>query len=242
MHVQSLFASVVDLLWVPRCAACDAVLQDPQRIAESAAFCAPCGLSLVRAHSPKCPRCGLSFDGEGADHLCGHCLASPPPFEALFTRYAYGGALGDAISRFKYGPAPHLASRLSSLLFEGFSPPQGISLVVPVPLHPKRLRRRGFNQSMLLIGDAPKSLRRLVSTSVLHRVADTPHQAGLNRRERLDALRGAFRARPSPKLEGARVLLVDDVATTTATIRAASEALLDAGAAEVYGLCLARTM
>jgi ComF family protein len=232
---RSLIASLGDLLWVPRCAACDAPLDG------GAAFCPPCALSLAPALPPRCPRCGLSFEGAGADHLCAGCLRSPPPFAALAARFAYGGALADAIARFKYGPAPHLAAPLSGLLFEGYAPP-AVDLVVPVPLHPRRLRRRGFNQAALLLGGAPGSLLSKVSTSVLRRIEDTPHQAGLGRRERLDALAGAFRAPPSSKLRDARVLLVDDVATTTATLRAAAAALLDGGAREVEALCLARAM
>ncbi len=241
MRAPSLIASMGDLLWAPRCAACDVALPEAPRGSELAAFCAPCAISLTPAGSPRCPRCGLVFEAGGRDHLCGGCLASPPPFDALDARYAYGGALACAVSRFKYGPAPHLAGPLSSLLFAGGAP-RDVDLVVPVPLHPRRLRQRGFNQAALLVGRAPRALRSRLCTSILARVEDTPHQAGLTRRERLEALAGAFRAAPGPKLRGARVLLVDDVATTTATMRAAAKALLDAGAASVVGLCLARAM
>lgn len=239
MNGPGLVAAIADLLWAPRCAACDARLDARPGDPERAAFCATCALSLVAVGSPGCPRCGLPFDGGGADHLCGGCLRSPPPFARLTARYAYGGALAGAVARFKYGPAPHLAAPLSSLLFGGYAPPD-VDLVVPVPLHPRRLRRRGFNQAALLLGRAPRSLRAKVSTSSLRRIADTPHQAGLGRRERLEALAGAFGAAPSPGLAGARVLLVDDVATTTATLRAASAALLAGGARSVEALCLAR--
>jgi ComF family protein len=241
MRPPPLIASIGDLLWVPRCAACDAPLPEAERGSELSAFCAPCASSLVPATSPLCPRCGLAFETGGSDHLCGSCLASPPPFASLAARFEYGGALAAAISRFKYGPSPHLAAPLSALLFARYAPPD-VDIVVPVPLHPRRLRQRGFNQSALLLGAAPRPLKSCVRTSILRRAVDTPHQAGLARRERLDALRDAFRARPAPEFRGARVLLVDDVATTTATMRACASALLDAGAAEVRGLCLARAM
>jgi ComF family protein len=237
-----LVSSAADLLWAPRCAACDAPVGHEGGAAERAAFCEPCLASLDRAASPRCPRCGLSFDAGDSDHLCGRCLAQPPPFSSLVARYAYGGALSSAISRFKYGRAPWLAAPLSRLLFDAYAPASPADVIVPVPLHPRRLRERGFNQAALIAGRGPRALGAPLDTSILRRVIDTPHQAGSSAPERRGALEGAFVARPRHNLAGARVLLVDDVATTTATVRAAAAALLAGGARAVDVLCLARTM
>jgi ComF family protein len=242
MTFERLLSSMADLLWPPRCAACDAPVACEDDDAERTAFCELCLRALDRSWSPRCPRCGLSFEAEGRDHLCGRCLADPPPFESLVAPYAYGGALSSAISRFKYGPAPWLAAPLARLLFDGFVPAKRADVIVPVPLHPRRLRQRGYNQASLLAGRGPRALGAPLATSILRRAIDTPHQAGLTGTERLDALAGAFQARSCRALEGARVLLVDDVATTTATVRAAAAALLEGGARAVDVLCLARTM
>ena len=242
MTFLGIASAAADLLWTPRCAACDAPIAYEGADLERAAFCEACASSLDRALSPRCPRCGLSFEVRGRDHLCGRCLADPPPFESLAARYAYGGALSDAITRFKYGPAPWLAAPLARLMAESFAPPGPVDLVVPVPLHPKRLRERGFNQAALLARWIPRAAGAPLDTACLRREIDTPHQAGLTAARRLDALAGAFRARPRERLRGARVLLVDDVATTTATVRAAAAALLFAGAGAVSVQCLARTM
>ena len=242
MALHRFFSSMADLLWAPRCASCDAPVQCVDADAERAAFCELCLDSLDRSWPPRCPRCGISFDAGGFDHVCGRCLADPPPFESLVAPYAYGGALSSAISRFKYGPAPWLAAPLARLLFEAYVPEERVDVIVPVPLYPRRLRERGYNQAALLAGRAPRALGAPLATAILHRVIDTPHQAGLSGQQRLDALAGAFRARSCRRFEGARVLLVDDVATTTATVRAASAALVDAGARAVDVLCLARTM
>ncbi|MCK9463706.1 MAG: ComF family protein [Proteobacteria bacterium] len=242
MALLRLISSAADLLWPPRCAACDAPIRLAGVDAERAAFCEACSSSLVRAASPRCPRCGLSFEADGGDHLCGRCLAEPPPFESLSARYAYGGALSAAITRFKYGPAPWLAAPLARLLAEGLAHAGPIDLVVPVPLHPRRLRARGFNQAALLASRLPRAIGAPLDTGLLRREVDTPHQAGLTAARRRDALAGVFRARPCGRLRGARVLLVDDVATTTATVRSAAAALVAAGAGAVSVLCLARTM
>jgi ComF family protein len=111
-------------------------------------------------------------------------------------------------------------------------------LVAPVPLHPRRLRKRGFSQAEALARSAvPRHRRRAIETRVLRRLRDTPEQAGLGRKERRANVQGAFAAR---SVVGRRVLLVDDVVTTCSTAEAAAEALLDAGAASVEVLALAR--
>jgi ComF family protein len=242
MPFLRLVSSAADLLWAPRCAACDAPVGHEGDGAERTAFCEPCLASVDRAWSPRCPRCGLSFDAGTGDRLCGRCLAQPPPFASLVARYAYGGALSSAISRFKYAPAPWLAAPLARLLFDAYAPGAPVDVIVPVPLHPRRLRERGFNQSSLLAAKGTRALGVPVDAGILCRAADTPHQAGSSAPQRLEALAGAFRARPSRRLVGARVLLVDDVATTTATVRAAAAALVAGGARSVEVLCLARTM
>jgi ComF family protein len=241
VKLRCLVSAIADLFWAPRCAGCDARLPGAEVDPERAAFCELCLASVDRALPPRCPRCGVSFEAGGADHLCGSCLADPPPFASLWAPYAYGGALAAAIARFKYGPAPWLAAPLGRLLAGALPPAQGVDLVVPVPLHPRRLRERGYNQAALLAAPLPRALGAPLDASILRRLVDTPHQAGRHGAERRAALAGAFRAR-SFRLAGARVLLVDDVATTGATVRAASSALLDGGARRVDVLCLARTM
>jgi ComF family protein len=242
MDLRRLLASAADLVWAPRCAACDSLLSPTTSGAVDAAFCAACAISLEPVGSPRCPRCGLAFDGEGGDHLCGRCLERPPAFASLDARYAYGGGLADAIARFKYGRAHWLAAPLGSLLFDGFAPTGRLDVIAPVPLHPRRLRDRGFNQSALLASYGTRALGVPLDTGLLRRVADTPHQAGTTAAQRARALDGAFIAAHPRRLAGARVLLVDDVATTTATARTAAAVLRAAGAAEIRVLCLARAM
>ena len=240
MAPKRILTALADLLWVPRCTACDNFVSLAGGDAVYAAFCSVCIESLVPTGSPRCPICGLTFDGVGKDHACGHCLADRPAFSSSYAPYLYGGAVKQAILRFKYRPAPWLSTQLGRLLFDRDGVLTTPDVVMPVPSHPSRLRQRGFNQSALLARYAAAACRAPLDTTTLRRTRETTPQAGLNRAQRLKHLRGAFTANTTPRLADARVLLVDDVVTTTATIRAAARALVEAGACRVDVLSLAR--
>jgi ComF family protein len=168
------------------------------------------------------------------------CRALPPPFARASAACQYGGELATAVSRLKYGGAAHVAEPLGRLLRGTLAEVQGgVDLVVPVPLHARRHRRRGYNQAALLAASAARGTGLEVAFRALARVRDTPAQTGLGRLERLANVRGAFEARPRA-VAGRCVLLVDDVMTTGATATACAEVLLEAGAAEVRVLALAR--
>lgn len=153
--------------------------------------------------------------------------------------FLYGGPLADAIARFKYGGRAELAGVLGALLAEAALPLAGhVDCAVPLPLHPSRLRERGFNQSALLARPVARALGVPLEVDWMRRIRPTVDQAGLARADREGNVRGAFAAEP---LEGSpRVLLIDDVRTTGATLASASHALLAAGASEVRTLVLAR--
>lgn len=241
MAPTRILIALADLLWVPRCAACDNFVTLAAGDSVSAAFCPVCIESLVPTGSPRCPICGLTFAGAGKDHVCGHCLADRPAFSSSYAPFLYGGAVKQAILRFKYRPAPWLGTQLGRLL----SSRDGVAVatpdvVIPVPIHPFRLRQRGFNQAALLARHGASAYRVPLDTTTLLRTRETMPQAGLNRAQRLMCLRDAFTANSTSRLTDARVLLVDDVVTTTATIRAAARALVKAGARRVDVLSLAR--
>jgi len=162
----------------------------------------------------------------------------------------FEGAVEDWIHRFKYprpglaglDPAARALARELALRSARRVPRRRAEppdLVAPVPLHPRRLRERGFNPAALLARAAARALGAPLGFDVLARVRDTPSQTGLARTARLRNLRGAFRAGRVPA--GARVWLVDDVVTTGATIAEAAACLRRAGAASVVGVCAART-
>lgn len=177
--------------------------------------------------------------------FCPSCAASLVPAvdcePGVFAAYIYGGALARAITHMKYESRPELARPLSAMAVRaaarmGRSP----DLVVPVPLHPSRLALRGFNQAALLARPVARFLSAPLSVLALRRTRATAQQAGQGRIERAHNLKGAFAVPRSHRVKGKRVLLVDDVYTTGATIEACRTALSDAGAVDVSVVVVAR--
>jgi len=147
-----------------------------------------------------------------------------------------------AILLFKYGGRPSLGSHLGRLMAEaagGLCDPRQFDLLIPVPLHPSRERERGFNQAALLAKEVGSAWGRRVGQRLLHRVRATEAQSG-RRPEREANVKGAFEVAQPDRVEGRRLLLIDDVFTTGATANECAKALLAAGAAEVAVFTLAR--
>ncbi|MFO0696112.1 MAG: ComF family protein [Polyangiales bacterium] len=184
----------------------------------------------------RCPGCdGPVGDGPGFCEVCEPLLERSPEPDAL---YDFGGPIADAIGRLKYQGRTEHAEVLGALFEPALDPfLDRIDLVVPVPLHPARHRARGFNQACLLAAPIARVLGVELEVRALERVRDTGHQVGRDRAARLGKLRGAFRA--IRRLDGRRILLVDDVRTTGATFEAAIDALRLAGAESVDPLALA---
>jgi ComF family protein len=181
----------------------------------------------------------------GGAVLCGGCLRDPPPFEHAHCVADYGFPWDRLIAACKFNGRPELAAllaeRLEAALQEnGAGRPD---LIVPVPLTPARLAERGYNQAWEIARRLARTLGVPARADVLQRVLDTPHQAGLTRAQRLVNPRGAFSVpvRQRVRLAGRRIALVDDVLTTGATAREATNTLLRAGAAAVDVWVVART-
>jgi len=149
----------------------------------------------------------------------------------------------EAISRFKFGGVARLARPLGAMM-AGYGDPEfpfsDIDLVIPVPLHPRRLRERGFNQSLLLARQVSKRRAVPLNFTALHRIRQTQPQTQLSGPERRKNVHGAFRVKTPAAVAGRKILLIDDVFTTGATIQECTESLLDAGAREVHAFTLAR--
>jgi len=179
-----------------------------------------------------CPACAATLTLPEAHRTARHLAA-----------FAYGGAIARAIVRLKFEHRPDVARPLSAALRRtarilGADPPD---VVAPVPLHPRRLVERGYNQSALLAAPVAKDLSARFLPRCLSRPRDTEPQAGLDRSARLENLAGAFEVRRPGDVRGARILLVDDVRTTGATLHAAGTALLEAGARDVRTIVVAET-
>lgn len=220
----------LELLFPSRCASCEAPGETP--------FCGPCADTLLPAGAG-CPVCGQPGDEALLPALrprrCAHCREAPPPFVCASAPYLHGGALAEAIHRLKYEGREDLARPLA-LLFEGCAPPRA-QVLAPIPLHPARLRLRGYDQALLLAHGAATRFK-LPVAPLLERMRETGQQVGRDRAARERNMRGAFRA--ARGVAGLRICLIDDVLTTGATAAAAAAALLEAGAARVEVRTLAR--
>jgi ComF family protein len=208
-------------------------------------FCRGCWETIRPIEGPVCPRCGRPFDSPVAllaspGYLCGPCRKKPPAFDRALSPYRYEGILEQAIHLFKYRRRDALATPLTDLMLVWADKLPSISLVMPVPLHPSRLRRREFNQALLLADRIADRLGLPLSFEQLVRVRATRPQTELDRKERARNVRRAFAVREPAGLAGQQVLLVDDVLTTGATVNECARVLRRAGVESVTVLTLAR--
>ncbi|UCG14151.1 MAG: ComF family protein [Deltaproteobacteria bacterium] len=195
---------------------------------------------------PYCPVCGLPFSVEiSSTHLCGDCLTDQHQFHRARATGRYRGLLRDIIHRFKYGGQTFLARPLAQILVAPameLAHHYDVDLIIPVPLHPKRLRQRGFNQAALLATDLGSALGISVDYSSLKRTRWTDPQTGLSRRQRQMNVKGAFSVARPEKVNARSVLLLDDVITTGETVNQCTRVLRDGGARLVLVVAAARTV
>jgi ComF family protein len=217
-------------------------------------LCPTCLSEFLPVESPKCSRCGIVFiSRQGEDHVCGECIASQKRFQIARSAGVYKYTLMAVIHCLKYKEKIQLARPLGALLFAAFLrfwDKKSVDVIVPVPLHAKKLRMRGFNPSFLLVKNwariAESSNSKLpdipVEINVLERRRWTEPQTGLGRKERLANIKNAFKISDYSKIAGKKILLVDDVYTTGATVNECAKVLLKGGAGHVDVLTLARSM
>ena len=227
-----------DLLFPPRCLGCERRLESSR----PPLFCAECGQALRFLGSPLCTSCGLPFPA-GVDHLCGDCLTGRPAYDFARALFAYEPPVPALILALKFaGQLTGLASlgalAARSPLSSQFAEPD---LVLPVPLHPARLRERGFNQALLIARACLPHWRSRIDTALLRRHRATRPQAQLSGRERRTNLTGIFCLEAPDRVRGLRVLLVDDVFTTGSTVQECSRVLRAAGVGRVEVFTLARS-
>jgi len=210
-------------------------------------FCHQCWDAIVPLTGPACSRCHQPFVSSAATswtpaQQCQNCLEQPPAYQRAWTLFPYLPPLRDAICSFKYKGKVALAKPLVSLMISALPKEIDADIILPVPLHPSRLRAREFNQSLLLADRLGRHLSRPVLPHHLVRILPTDPQTTLSRQERLRNLRQAFAVRNPDAIAGRKLLLVDDVFTTGTTFNECAKALLKAGASSVWALALARTI
>ncbi len=236
---MSLFADAQDLLFPARCLSCEALL-GRHRLP---LLCPDCAARLVPLTSPLCRCCGTPFVA-GEDHLCGNCLAGKPSFDLVRSAYSYQEPLVSLIHQVKFGRRLTPLATLgvlgrNSCACSALSLPD---LILPVPLHGRRLRQRGFNQSLLLARACFPKWKDRIAANGLKRIRNTTPQTDLSGRERRKNLNGAFCVDIRGGVAGKKVLVVDDVLTTGSTVLECSKILQKACAARVEVFTLARAL
>ncbi|MCK6418866.1 MAG: ComF family protein [Alphaproteobacteria bacterium] len=176
---------------------------------------------------------------------CLDCLKQKPPYSSARAVLRYNDGARDIILGFKHGDKTHAVETfLPWLQRSGADMLRQAELIVPVPLHPWRLLSRRYNQAALLAKALAKRSEKIYAPDLLRRVRHTPSQGHLKRKQRLRNVRSAFAVHPrwQSRLQGARIVLIDDVLTTGATVRECAKILMKAGAARVDVLTLARVV
>jgi ComF family protein len=231
------FGLTVLEFFLPRlCLFCEAAVGETAPVA----VCPECESRIQLVKSPLCSRCGRMFaDPGGADRVCGDCQTDPPPFTRARAAAIYEDPVTQAITRFKFSRQlaflPVMQHWLRRPLCRELV--EAADLLAPVPLHPRRIRNRGFNQALLLAQGFPEVP---LAREAVVRTRHTAPQVGLNPQERQHNVRGAF-AVPDPGLvKGKNVLLIDDLFTTGSTVQECARVLRKAGARQVEVLTVAR--
>lgn len=217
----------LDLFFPPRCVIC--------RNANPEWFCPACRSQMTRIAPPICSRCGRPLHRP----TCPYCDKSPLRIDGIRAVAFFDGNLRAAIHEFKYARRPQLAGALAWIMadyIEASALPADV--LAPVPLHPDRERSRGYNQAQLLAKALSATTGLSMMMDGLWRIRPTRTQTDLDSTERRANVAGAFQA--DARVAGRRVLLIDDVCTTGATLDACGAALKEGGAKSVWGLALAR--
>ncbi|QHI70734.1 ComF family protein [Tichowtungia aerotolerans] len=230
---------MLDLLYPRNCAGCGQPSPNPFRY-----LCWDCYADTTRVEPPFCHCCGDPVAGDVQhDYTCFACSRQTPHFDFARSAVRYEGGVGEALRALKYEDALWLVDDLADLLeacvraeYEDVE----FDWVVPVPLWPSRQRDRGYNQSALLAAALARREGLLYKEKSVRRIRPTSTQTGLTAPQRAANVSRAFRPGFFARLEGRRILLVDDVMTTGATVNACAGALKDGGAEAVYVVTVAR--
>lgn len=233
-YLKLLIRGLADLLFPPRCPLCKKNIHET-------GICPDCLEHFKLLSSPLCSICGTQFKTESdTDHPCGTCIKAKPSFDMAASVFLYNELMKEAVHLFKYSGKSILSRPFGDSLVKHHLAKEDYDAILPVPLHIKRLRERGYNQSHLLARELGSAMGIKIDPWLLQRARPTLSQTGMKRKERIKNLKGAFVLRKGASVKGMRLLLIDDVYTTGSTVRECAKVLKKGGAKKVNVLTLAR--
>lgn len=231
--VKNMVNWVIDLIYPRRCPGCETTLNAKTII------CNTCQAKLIYIEEPACKKCGKPLDNEVIEY-CYDCIRKKHVYDAGKAVFAYQGVIRDSLYRFKYSDKRDYAYFYAIETVERYGKwitNRGVDAIVPIPLHKKRRKKRGYNQAELYARFLGELLDIPVYTKMLIRVEDTKPQKDLNDTERKNNLKKAFKYSENI-VQSKCILLVDDIYTTGSTMDAAAEELKVAGVQKVYFACV----
>lgn len=231
---------VMNLLLPPRCISCGELVNDV------GSLCGKCWAEIDFINEPLCISCGYPLEPTaGKNSICGHCIMEEPPYKAGRSVFCYNDKSKSLILDFKYSDKIQSAKRYATWMLNSAKDLiEDSDYIVPVPLHWRRLVERRYNQAAIISNEIAKISGKKVLSQGLIRKKYTPPQVSLTRKQRLKNVKGAFAVNPrlAERIKGKKLVLVDDVMTTGATINECVEILNKAGAAAVFVVTLGRTV
>jgi ComF family protein len=240
--LKRLLTGLADIIFPPRCLTCDTIIDH----SENLPICPSCFSKIKFIKAPLCVCCGIPFSStDESNHLCGNCLISKPSYSFARAVGYYEATFLEAIHKFKYQGKIAVGKIMGRLMAEYDYPSLSLSeftLIIPVPLHVKRLRERGFNQSVILAREIAKKFLIPLDFLTLKRYIYTNSQIHLGKKEREENVRGAFEVTHPEKISDKKIILVDDVYTTGSTVKECTRVLMKNGATSVAVLTLARVV
>ena len=231
-------------LFKQNCILCSQTIDQTKNTPSSIhAVCRPCLNDLPWHPKTSCPQCGLSSNGM----VCGGCLNSAPDFDVTSAVFLYAYPVDAMMVRYKYGNNLNLGDAFGEFLAEKVNVEdylKNIDLIIPMPMHPQRLKQRGFNQALEIAKVLSKYSKQKLDYKSVQRQTLTPPQASLPLKARVKNIKGAFQVNADRlnQVQGKRIAIVDDVMTTGASLNELAKTLKKAGAAHVECWVIARTL
>ncbi len=236
---MELINKILEILFPTKCLSCNAI------ISADANFCKNCWAKLQFIKAPNCKICSYPFElnfQEHDDHICGNCLKKPPFFDKTIAIYRYNPTIGQAIGRFKYGDQTFLAKKFAKILLQKARDEiANCDIICAVALHKSKLRKRKFNQALLLARNLQSG--KLIF-DLLIRTKNQKSQVKLTQKQRIKNIKKAFSLNPKYQnlVKNKHIILVDDVITTSSTANSCAKELKKYGAKKITILTIAKTI